>query len=55
MAAAMGSSMMWAGLRAPANSAASWTARCSTPVTPEGTQMIMRGFENRLLCTRWMK
>ena len=55
MAAAIGSSMIRAGLRAPANSAASCTARCSTPVTPEGTQMIMRGLENRLLCTCWMK
>ena len=36
-------------------SAASCTARCSTPVTPEGTQMTMRGLEKRLLCTRWMK
>ena len=47
--------MIDTGLRAPAYSAASWTARCSTPVTPDGTQMTIRGLENRLLCTRWMK
>ena len=56
MAAAMGSSMMWAGLRAPADSAASWTARCSTPVMPDGTQITMRGLANwRGPCTRRMK
>ena len=43
IAAAIGSSMMYAGLRAPANSAASCTARCSTGVIPEGTQITMRG------------
>ena len=56
MAAAMGSSMMNAGLRAPADSAASCTARCSTPVMPDGTQMTMRGLANlRVPCTRRMK
>ena len=56
MAAAMGSSMMKAGLRAPADSAASWTARCSTPVIPDGTQMTIRGLANfRGPCTRRMK
>ena len=55
MAAAMGSSMMWAGLRAPAYSAASCTARFSTPVMPEGTQMTMRGLAKRRWCTFWMK
>ena len=43
IAAAIGSSMMCTGLRAPAYSAASCTARCSTPVMPDGTQMTMRG------------
>ena len=42
MAAAIGSSMMSAS-EAPANSAASCTARFSTPVIPEGTAMTMRG------------
>ncbi len=52
----MGSSMMYAGLRAPADSAASCTARCSTPVIPDGTQMTMRGLANlRGPCTRRMK
>ena len=56
MAAAMGSSMMNAGLRAPADSATSCTARCSTPVTPEGTQMTIRGLaKRREPCTRPMK
>ena len=55
MAAAIGSSMMWTGLRAPAYSAASWTARCSTPVIPDGTQMTMRGLFHLLAWTRWMK
>ena len=55
MAAAIGSSMMWAGLRAPAYSAASCTARCSTPVMPDGTQMTMRGLAKRRWCTRRMK
>ena len=55
IAAAMGSSMMIA-CRAPANSAASRTARCSTPVMPEGTQMTMRGFATqRPGLTFWMK
>jgi hypothetical protein len=55
MAAAIGSSMLWTGLRAPAYSAASCTARCSTPVMPDGTQMTMRGLFHRLACTFWMK
>ena len=55
MAAAMGSSMMNGVLRAPAYSAASCTARFSTPVTPDGTQITMRGFAQRRWCTRWMK
>ena len=55
IAAAIGSSMMCTGLRAPAYSAASCTARCSTPVIPDGTQMTMRGLLQRLACTRWMK
>ena len=56
MAAAMGSSMMYAGLRAPADSATSCTARCSTPVIPEGTQMTIRGLaKRREPCTRRMK
>ena len=40
MAAAMGSSIN-STERAPAERAASSTARCSTPVTPEGTQITM--------------
>ncbi len=55
IAAAIGSSMMYAGLRAPAYSAASCTARCSTPVMPDGTQITMRGFTHRLRWTLWMK
>jgi hypothetical protein len=56
MAAAIGSSMMKAGFRAPADSAASWTARCSTPVMPEGTQITIRGLAKRRdPCTRLMK
>ena len=47
IAAAIGSSMMCAGLRAPADSAASCTARCSTPVIPDGTQITMRGRDQR--------
>ena len=54
MAAAIGSSMMYA-LRAPAYSAASMTARCSTPVMPDGTQMTIRGFAKRRWWTLWMK
>ena len=42
-------------MRAPAYSAASWTARCSTPVMPDGTQMTMRGLTQRLRWTFWMK
>ena len=56
IAAAMGSSMMYAGFRAPADSAASCTARCSTPVTPDGTQITIRGLAKRRgPCTRRMK
>ena len=55
IAAAIGSSMMCTGLRAPAYSAASCTARCSTPVMPDGTQMTMRGLLQRLAWTFWMK
>ena len=55
IAAAIGSSMTSAGLRAPACSAASTTARCSTPVTPDGTQITMRGRAQRRVCTCWMK
>ena len=55
IAAAMGSSMMYAR-RAPAAIVASSTARCSTPVMPEGTQTTTRGFASRRrLCTFWMK
>ena len=55
IAAAMGSSMMYAR-REPAAMVASSTARCSTPVMPEGTQTTTRGFASRRrLCTRWMK
>jgi hypothetical protein len=43
------------GLAAPAYSAASCTARCSTPVMPDGTQMIIRGLLHRLAWTFWMK
>ena len=55
IAAAIGSSTMYAR-RAPAAIDASSTARCSTPVMPDGTQMTTRGFASRRrLCTRWMK
>ena len=55
IAAAIGSSMMYAR-RLPAAIVASSTARCSTPVIPDGTQTTTRGFaSNRRLCTRWMK
>ena len=55
IAAAMGSSMMYAR-RAPAAIVASSTARCSTPVMPEGTQTTTRGLASRRrLCTLWMK
>jgi hypothetical protein len=51
----MGSSMMKA-LRAPAEIVASSTARCSTPVMPEGTQTTTRGFASQArLWTFWMK
>ena len=47
--------MMYAR-RAPAAIVASSTARCSTPVMPEGTQTTTRGFaSSRRLCTFWMK
>ena len=55
IAAAIGSSITNTGLRAPANSAASCTARRSTPVIPDGMQMTIRGFAQRRWCTRWMK
>ena len=55
IAAAIGSSMMCTGLRAPAYSAASCTARCSTPVMPDGTQITIRGLLHLLAWTRWMK
>ena len=55
IAAAIGSSMMYTGRRAPANSAASCTARRSTPVISEGTQIIIRGLFHLLVCTCWMK
>ncbi len=48
IAAAIGSSMTMTGLRAPANSAASCTARRSTPVIPEGMQITIRGLAQRL-------
>ena len=50
MAAAIGSSMMWTGLRAPAYSAASCTARCSTPVMQDGKQIEV---EKPLTRTDW--
>ena len=46
MAAARGSSMRRA-LRAPARIAASFTARRSTLVTPEGTLIISSGWNRR--------
>ena len=56
MAAAMGSSIISAGFLAPADSATSWTALCSTPVIPDGTHMAMRGLERRReLVARRMK
>ena len=56
MAAAIGSSITMTGFRAPAYSAASWTARRSTPVMPDGMQMTIRGFAHRFFWwTRWMK
>ncbi len=55
MAAAMGSSIKWTS-RAPAWEALSRTARCSTSVTPEGTEMMMRGLARPLRwCTFLMK
>ena len=42
IAAAIGSSMMYT-LRAPAAYPASLTARCSTPVIPDGTHTTIRG------------
>ena len=51
IAAAIGSSMMYTGRRAPANSAASCTARFSTPVISDGTQIIIRGLFHLLVCT----
>ncbi len=37
------------------NGSTSGTARCSTPVIPEGTATTMRGFAQRRWCTRSMK
>ncbi len=55
MAAAIGSATSSTS-RAPARSAESRTARFSTSVMPEGTQMITRGRTRNLRrCTRWMK
>ena len=45
MAAATGSSMRYT-FRAPAWMPASMTARSSTSVMPEGTQMMMRGLKS---------
>ena len=52
MAAAIGCSMSWASA-APARRAASVTARRSTSVMADGTQMTTRGRLNRLTPTRW--
>ena len=52
MAAAMGCSMSSTSA-APARRAASRTARCSTAVMADGTQMTMRGRLKRLTPTRW--
>ena len=52
MAAAMGCSIRWASA-APARRAASVTARRSTAVMADGTQMTTRGRLNRLTPTRW--
>ena len=56
IAAAIGSSTS-RHQRAPAESAASWTARFSTSVTPDGIPMITRGRGRNAtpLCTFWMK
>ena len=54
IAAAIGSSIRYAW-RAPAARVASSTARFSTPVTPDGTQTITRGWAKRCWCTFWMK
>jgi len=47
MAAASGSSMRYAS-RAPARNAASFTARRSTLVTPDGTQIMSSGWNTRM-------
>jgi len=52
MAAAMGCSMRWAS-DAPARLAASITARRSTAVMADGTQITTRGRLKRLTPTRW--
>jgi hypothetical protein len=52
MAAAMGCSMSWASA-APARRAASLTARRSTSVMADGTQMTTRGRLKRLTPARW--
>ena len=54
MAAAIGSSMRVAQ-RAPAEYVASSTARFSTPVTPEGTQITTRGCAHLFCATLRMK
>ena len=55
IAAAIGSSMRCT-LRAPAALAASSTARFSTPVMPDGTQTMTRGWASqRRLCALRMK
>jgi len=55
MAAAIGSSIRYTS-RAPAPSALSLTARFSTSVMPNGTQMMMRGLTRvRRLCALAMK
>ena len=54
-AAAIGSSTICVGRRAPADSAASCTARCSTPVIPDGTAITMRGLVQRRWWMRSMK
>ena len=46
IAAAIGSSMMYT-LLAPAAYVDSFTARCSTPVMPDGTQTTTRGPRTR--------
>ena len=56
IAAAIGSSIRYAS-RAPASIAASWTARRSTSVTPDGMPMTTRGLGTivKRSCTLRMK